>query len=278
MIKDVKLVVADIDGTLVDDVNHNVMPITKEALLRLQQHGVYLGIASGRNADEKMKEHIRDFYGFQKPFELLIGLNGGEILDDIQHTRNEYYKLAPEYTKEIIEMMEPFHLNPFIYRGSTMVASRLDDELKASSERNDLGIEIANDISELYQTEIGKIMFRMPEELMPIAEERVASFGKKPYRAFKTQTTMLEFMDARVNKGSALKIFCDTNHIPLDSVIAFGDMTNDNELLETAGWGVCLCNGNDVTKSLANDVTEYSNNEDGMGKYLVKHVLEPRGW
>ncbi len=277
MTNHVKLVVADIDGTLVDDVNHEMMPVTKKALHILQDHGVYLGIASGRSVDQTMKNRIKN-WGFEKPFELLIGLNGGEIYDEVHHTKTEFYKLKKEYVKEIIEMMAPFNLNPFIYRDDYMLASRMDKDMEASSKRNSQGVHIAKDISELYETDISKIMFRMPAELMPKAEERVASFGEKPYRAFKTQTTMLEFMDKRINKGNALRKFCEDNEIALEDVIAFGDMTNDNELLETAGWGVCLCNGNEETKAISNDITIYDNNHDGLGYYLMKKVIHKKEW
>ncbi len=277
MIDHIKLVVADIDGTLVDDTNHDMMPVTKEALHILQNHHVYLGIASGRSVDQTMLNRVKK-WGFDQSFELFIGLNGGEIYDTLHQTKKEFYKLKKEYVKEIIEMMAPFNLNPFIYRDDIMLASRMDKEMEASSKRNLQGVRVAKDISELYETDISKIMFRMPEELMPLAEERVASFGEKPYRAFKTQTTMLEFMDARINKGNALKYFCEANQIPLDTVMAFGDMTNDNELLETAGWGVCLSNGNDDTKRIANDITKEDNNHDGMGYYLMEHVIKKNGW
>ncbi len=277
MIDHIKLVVADIDGTLVDDTNHDMMPVTKEALHILQNHHVYLGIASGRSVDQTMLNRVKK-WGFDQSFELFIGLNGGEIYDTLHQTKKEFYKLKKEYVKEIIEMMSPFNLNPFIYRDDIMLASRMDKEMEASSKRNLQGVRVAKDISELYETDISKIMFRMPEELMPLAEEHVASFGEKPYRAFKTQTTMLEFMDARINKGNALKYFCEANQISLDTVMAFGDMTNDNELLETAGWGVCLSNGNAETKRIANDITKEDNNHDGMGYYLMEHVIKKNGW
>jgi hydroxymethylpyrimidine pyrophosphatase-like HAD family hydrolase len=51
-------------------------------------------------------------------------------------------------------------------------------------------------------------------------------------------------------------------------ILAFGDTTNDNSMLEEAGWGVCLCNGSDDTKACADDVTRYSCREDGFADYL----------
>ena len=202
MIQDVSLVVADIDGTLVDDKYHKMMPLTQKAYHILQDHGVYLGIASGRGINHQMKERVTD-WGFTKPFELLIGLNGGEVYDEIHDSRKEFYKLKREYIKEIIDLMSPLDLNPFIYRDDVMVASRMDEQMKASSERNSQDVHVAKDISELYETDISKIMFRMPESVMPEAEKLVVNIKDKPYRAFKTQTTMLEFMDARINKGNA---------------------------------------------------------------------------
>jgi len=84
---------------------------------------------------------------------------------------------------------------------------------------------------------------------------------------------MLEFGDPQINKGFGLKEYEKLYGIHAEDVMAFGDMPNDNELLETAGWGVCLKNGAEDTKACADAVTEYTNNEDGMGHYLYDHVL-----
>ena len=61
------------------------------------------------------------------------------------------------------------------------------------------------------------------------------------------------------------------NGIPLDEFIAFGDLDNDIALLEKAGWGVCLLNGSDKTKAVAQAVTEYDVRHDGVGHYLEDH-------
>jgi len=60
-------------------------------------------------------------------------------------------------------------------------------------------------------------------------------------------------------------------------VIAFGDNENDNPLLQISGWGVCLANGSDGTKAIADAVTEYGCLEGGAGHYLVDHYLKPKG-
>ena len=87
-------------------------------------------------------------------------------------------------------------------------------------------------------------MYRVKEKDMPMVEEYVNKHPSKYYRAFKTQTTMLEFADKRVDKAVALKAFCKSNKIDLKDVMAFGDASNDNGMIEIAGVGVALkkCN------------------------------------
>ena len=53
--------------------------------------------------------------------------------------------------------------------------------------------------------------------------------------------------------------------------MAFGDMDNDIGLLKEAGWGVCLVNGADATKAVAQAITEYPVDQDGVGRYLEDH-------
>ena len=126
--------------------------------------------------------------------------------------------------------------------------------------------------------ENAKIMFRTTEEEMEGIEDYVRQHPSPHFKAFKTQTTMLEFTDQRVSKAVALKAFCEMNKLPLEQVISFGDMSNDNEMLECSGWGVCMANGSEDTKAIADDITELTNDEDGFAEYMEKHFLKPRGW
>ena len=52
------------------------------------------------------------------------------------------------------------------------------------------------------------------------------------------------------------------------NIIAFGDEHNDLEMLEYAGWGVAMANGTAQLESIANDVTDKTNAEDGLADYL----------
>ena len=52
---------------------------------------------------------------------------------------------------------------------------------------------------------------------------------------FKTCPDLLEFSDPRANKADALTKFYEAHKIDLSEVIAFGNTSNDNEMIQAAG-------------------------------------------
>lgn len=270
MDKKYKLVICDIDGTLVTT-DHVLTPKTKETIDKLHEQGTLFGVASGRAIDEvALKARL---WGFDYEFDILIGMNGSELRDGFTNTDYEYYLLKTEWIKEIMEMMEQFNTNYFIYKNSTLLCKTVDDNMLTSAKSCKKPVYAAKDDSEFYETENAKIMFRMKEELMPIVEAYLEQHPNPNYKGFKTQSTLIEFADIRISKAYALERFCEMRNISLDEIVAFGDTSNDNEMLKASGLGVCLCNGSDDTKTIADVLTYKSNDDDGFADFVEKHLL-----
>ena len=73
------------------------------------------------------------------------------------------------------------------------------------------------------------------------------------------------------DKGSALARLCTQLDIVAEEVIAFGDNLNDLTMIEWAGRGVAMANGQDVVKDLADEVTS-TNVEFGVARVLEELV------
>jgi hydroxymethylpyrimidine pyrophosphatase-like HAD family hydrolase len=164
--------------------------------------------------------------------------------------------------------MSRFEANPFMYWHGKLLAVKMDAMIIKSSKTSQREIVIAKDPSELYAEENVKIMFRMSEEETARAEAWLAEHPDPDYAAFKTQSTLIEFMDPRLSKGFAIREMQKLGEYEPHEILAFGDTTNDNSMLEEAGWGVCLANGSDDTKACADDVTRFSCRDDGFADYL----------
>ena len=78
-----------------------------------------------------------------------------------------------------------------------------------------------------------------------------------------------EVLHPQVHKGAGLKRLCAQHlNVPLLQVVAFGDGDNDVEFLQMAGLGVAMQNARPVVKDVADEVIDYTNDEDGVIRTL----------
>ncbi len=87
------------------------------------------------------------------------------------------------------------------------------------------------------------------------------SHGEKPW-------LMLEINQKTSNKGSAMKHIAEFYNIPLSRTMSFGDGLNDREMLIDAAVGVAMKNARGTVKTYADDTTNLTNDEAGVGDYL----------
>lgn len=273
MIKNIKALVVDIDGTLVAK-GKKILPETFQVLCALHEKGVLLGLASGRPVDDYVR-HLYQFWGLPFDFDIYIGMNGGHLWDKYHPEEvTNFYPLTTEMIKTVQELVEPLDLNAQIYENSQLITQRWDDLVAASAVRNMQEVVVSPFKDRMYRNPNAKIQFRYPIEQL----DEVTAFVKnlvlpEHIQWVLTSPGVIEFMDDRVNKGVALLEFAKRNSIGIEEIMTFGDMQNDIELLKDAGWGVCLLNGCNESKEAANDITEYTVDEDGMGRYLKKYVI-----
>ncbi len=274
MINRISVMVADIDGTLCLK-GQNLMPKTREAIQRLHQEGVLFGPASGRPFDHRTLKKAEEWdLGFA--FDLAIGMNGGELYDAKTNTVEKYHMLKREDIYNILSFLEGMDLNAIVYVNGydEIYALRMDNFMRDSIERNHSHVEIGGkEVLSRYDT--GKIEVHVNGRYKEQFLNAVNSHACDRWSVTKTfeieDHITYEFQDPRVNKGLALQKFSERHQIPLSEIIAFGDMENDIGLLREAGWGVCLLNGADDTKAVAQAITEHSVFEDGVGNYLFDH-------
>ncbi len=266
-----KLVVCDIDSTLI--VKYQPLSDRSKAVINeLKRRGIYFGIASGRTLEEIRS--MMNSWGYDD-FELLIGLNGAAIWDDIAKKKYEDFVLKKEWIREILDIMAPYPKNNIMmYRDRIVLCDNIDDNLEHSSKVTNMIPRPVKSWEEYCEYDNAKIMFRVTEEEMARLEVALQKLPNDRYQWFKTQSTLLEFAHRDVSKGYALKKFCELENIPMEAVMAFGDTTNDNDLLAASGWGVCMQNGSDDTKQIADDITEKPCTEDGWADYMEKFLRE----
>ena len=277
MIKNIEAFAADIDMTLT--AKGGALPeIVKEALTELHRRNIPLGLATGREIVDKLKHIGTVDWGLDFEFDFIIGMNGGMIYDTKTDSLWSMDLMSREDMKEILTYMKPlidkYSISVNAEGGGNHNAMNIHNELMESMRRHGwVFIDKTDDIDGFCELPAYKMLFRTdPAYDKEIRETFLSRFGDN-WQIIGTFPGTLEIMQKGIDKGSGMARYAKEHNINMENVIAFGDNENDNSLLIDCGWGVCLANGSDGTKAVADDITEYPCDQGGVGRYLFEHCL-----
>ena len=259
----VKLVVTDMDGTLLDS-KHQVSALFFRIFSMLKKNNIHFIAASGRqhhSIASKLAPIKNDItiiaenggYGKQGDKELfLFDLPILKIHKTIEvlRTLNTPNIVLCGLKSAYVESTDPEFLNTFsqFYSNYKIV----DDLTKIE---NDSFIKIAVYDTECSEQNILPTVSHLSEELQIIVS------GKN----------WLDISHHDANKGTALKIVQDTLSISKEETMVFGDYNNDLKMLELAHFSYAMENAHPNVKKVANFETK-SNDENGV-EYILKQVI-----
>lgn len=267
--KKIRVIVMDMDGTLLTS-EKIVTEHTKEVLRKAKEKGYRIGIASGRPLIG-IQRSIESL-GIDDIIQFMVASNGAQMYDIEKEKEYGFYQLEPDVISEIIDLYSPFDLNAYVYQGATCYAYRNDSIIRRAAKNNHLDIHLCNLKKEITKPQ-SKLVLSTPPEKMKKVEKFYESHKSDRYRAFKSQADMFEFVNPKLSKVYGIEEYCREYGYTLDEVIAFGDTTNDLEMIRECGVGVCMCNGTDDVKVAADIITERSNDEDGLAYVIERELL-----
>lgn len=253
------------DGTLLTD-DKRVTEATKEILREVKKQGVLLGIATGR-AQFLLERTLKE-YQIDDLFDVAVGLNGVMIIDRNRKTVSYTHRLTSEMTRNIAKYAAKIDANLIGYTQTCLYAKYDDEQAKSSSKRLRLPIQVY-DFTKTDQQWDKLLVIRSH----PFTTEEFAylqAMDNDQYHGFETDRNCFEVVDARISKATGIQALCEQLHLSVDEVLAFGDSGNDVEMLQMCGIGVCMGNGNEQAKQVADAVT-LSNEEDGIAAYLKQN-------
>lgn len=268
--KEIKMILTDLDGTLLNE-DKQIGELTKEAIAKCKDKGIKFGIASGRPLDPIL-QFIKE-WGVEDLPDFVLGMNGGVVYDTKTGYREEYHLLDGEIIIDIMNHFKELDVTFMLFDGNIRYVNRSTDETRASALI--FGeIETLADLFELCRKrQFNKLIINCAPDYMSVVEKHAEAFKNEKCVAFKTAITLFEYVDPRINKSFGAQKMCEHFNISMENVMAFGDTSNDNEMIRDAGVGVWMCNGSDDTKALSNAIAK-SNNEDGVGQFLFDNVLK----
>jgi hypothetical protein len=264
MIKNFRLIVFDIDGTLQNS-KHEISAYTAGVIRRLQALGVLITICTG-----KILPAVRS------PAETLdiqipIIMGNGSILQYANGQIIYTSFFTVEIVRKIIALISAYDVDISVFTPESIYVRKITDSVEAMM---GFGAPHPQEISswELMQGDVRRVikfvMLNMggAPALMPVADALKSHLdGQVSY--FPTMPYMLEILPSGENKASGLRRLANYLKIKRSEIIAIGDGDNDAVMLELAGLGVAVDNGTLHCKASADLIIE-SNDEDGPARFL----------
>lgn len=265
-----KIMVFDLDGTLTNS-EKKITPYTKEVLLRYQQSGGRVVLASGRptyGVAPLEEELSLDRYGG-----FLLSFNGGMITDC--RTGKAVYEssLNQEAVRRICDLSVEHGTALVSYQDEWLITEQPDDFyiLKESS-INHMEIKKVESLVDYITFPVTKCLMTANSHHLAQVEPKVREALGTRFSVYRSEPYFLEIMPENIDKAASLQRLLNILKMNRESLAAFGDGFNDKSMLAFAGLGVAMRNAQEAVKAVADCVT-LSNDNEGVA-YMVNKLME----
>lgn len=269
-----KLVVTDLDGTLVPYYTNRISEQTREMVNRLRQNGVEFTIATGRSWAQT--KPIVTELGITLP---VIVQAGALIIDPLTEQTLHTQPLRQEIELQLrriwrIPGTDQFCLCESGLYYATRITTKGGDWLYNFGEECSLVPEWKHQPSEA----IKHLFIGSKEDLEQVGLKIQQNVIPTPNLILwppdqNTEEWYLEVFDPLTSKGQALQWLANYLGVTMETVIAFGDGANDLDMLRLAGVGVAIAGAGNEVLAAADAVTA-GPEEDGIVRFLNRFKLK----
>jgi cell division protease FtsH len=265
------MLVLDIDGTLVGS-DKTISEKTREAIIKAQQRGKIVAIASGRSIAGIRKTasniSLEQYGGY------VIAYNGTTVVN-CKTGECIYNQMVPkELVKPVYEAAKRVNAGIVVYNDNTkeMISGNgLNEYIKIDAEACNVTINEVSDFVKAINFPFNKFLLSgKPEHMAEVEKIMAKEFGDR-LNVFRSDPFYVELLPRYVDKGVAVEKLVKHLDIQREKVICIGDSYNDLPMLRFAGMGVAMGNAQQEVKEMADYVTA-SNDEDGIVNVIDKFM------
>jgi Cof subfamily protein (haloacid dehalogenase superfamily) len=262
----IRMVIADIDGTLVTK-EKLLTPRAIEAVRRLNQAGILFGVTTGRPpAGARML--IEPLPGLK----FIAGFNGGVVVRrDLSLFRQNL--LPAETAKQIVQSILEHKMDVWLYSDREWFvrdprAYRVDREQKTVQ----FPPKVVPSFESLYDRVAKIVGISQDYDLVARCERDVQERFGASVSAARSQPFYLDVTHPKANKGEVVVVASEFARIPTEQIASIGDMPNDITMFEKSGVSIAMGNADPEVQRAATYVTS-SNQEEGFAMAIEHFVL-----
>ena len=270
---DIRLITLDLDGTLLNS-KKELSPENAAALQWAADQGIEIVPTTGRFYGG-MPEVIRNL-----PYlHYAITINGAQVYDVRNDVGIAKAEIPVERAVELMAWLDQFPViyDCFMDNWGWMTRSLQEkaDEFAPNEHYAKMLKELRTPVDELksFLTERGHDI-QKSQFFAKDMDLRARLMEEIPQRfpgliVSSAVVNNVEINDKNAHKGNAIRQLAQHLGLEMSQVLAFGDGSNDITMLQEAGIGVCMENGLNSVKAVADYITD-SCDEDGVAKAIYR--------
>ena len=268
MMNNIKLIMCDIDGTLIDD-NFKIPKDNIKAIKKLKDYGIKFGIASGRPV-ETIFNTIKT-WDILNEVEYIVGSNGAQVY---YYDTNQLIldnSLDINTIKYIEKLNNHLDCTIAIYDNITLLINKITNMLYHQANKINILYKIIDFNKDIIK-DYPKVLLISDIDLQKEIYQYNVKHKLETYTIIPSSNRLLEFININCSKANGIKKIAKRLNIKDDQILCFGDQLNDLEMLETF-IGVAMDNAIKQVKSIANYQT-INNNQAGVGYFINKYIIK----
>lgn len=264
--RNISLVLADVDGTLVTE-EKVLTKRAQGAVQRLRDAGIRFAITSGR--PPRGMAMLLDVLRLDTP---IAGFNGGLFVNP-DLTILEQKTLPEDIATESIELIRGRGLDAWVYRGNDWLVTKVDaPHVAREAWTVKFDPQIVADVGEKLD-QVAKIV-GVSDDLGKVQRceaDAQAAFGGRA-TASRSQPYYLDVTHKDANKGQVVEFLSRRLGVPAAEIATIGDQPNDVLMFKRSGFSIAMGNASDEVKKQAS-VTTDSYNDEGFAKAMERFIL-----
>lgn len=269
-VRPVRMLIADVDGTLVTQ-EKVLTKRAADAVLRLYDAGVEFSVTSGR--PPRGMAMLIDPLKLTQP---LAAFNGGVLIKSDLTTVVDQKFLPTGVSEKVIEAIENHGLDVWVY---TDTGWFVRDQNAAHVAREQWTVKFPPSVVKTFAGLLGRVakIVGIGDDLDRVAkcEKDVQQAGGTHISAARSQPYYLDVTHPQANKGGVVLAMSKLLKIPAAEIATIGDMPNDVLMFEKSGVSIAMGNASSEVQASATYVTS-TNEEGGFANAIEKFVLSGR--
>lgn len=272
---DYKLIAIDMDGTLLNGKNE-ISERNIKAITEATKKGVHIVLSTGRILSSA------ELYAESINLKSYILASNGAIIRDGEG--NIIYKtpINKDAVKEVMGLGRKHDIYYHFYGETKFYTNNYVEEVYeyynssyGKKKGSKIGLVVFNGDEEIINNKdinAYKFLF-LDDNREKLKDLKKDLLNTKGINVSSSWSNNVEVMSDKVSKGLSLDYLCSILNIDRSNTIAIGDNENDLSMIEFAGLGVAMGNGEEIVKEKADIITD-TNDNDGVCKIIEQYVLK----